>query len=89
MEDPTSNSPTQPTQSKGQKAQSLKDIILKLRPITSISYKLFQGEPKQAARVLLPTSFPPKPYPFNYFTLFFTYELFQTITTNTNQYASI
>ena len=84
MEDLTSDPPMQPTQSKGQKAWSLEDIILELGPITSISYELFQGESRQAARVLLPTSFPPKPHPFDYFTLFFTHELFQTITTNTN-----
>ena len=76
MEDLTSDPPMQPTQSKGQKAQSLKDIILEIGPIINISYKPFQGEPRQAARALLPTSFPPKPHPFNYFTLFFTYELF-------------
>ena len=86
MEDPISDPPTQP---KRQKAQSLEDILLELGPITSISYEPFQGEPRQAARALLPTSFPQKPHPFDYFSLFFTRDLFQTITTNTNRYASI
>jgi hypothetical protein len=48
MED-TSNPPTQP---KRQKAQSLQDILLQLRPITSVSYEPFQCEPKQVARAL-------------------------------------
>ena len=85
MED-TSNPPTQP---KRQKAQSLEDILLKLGPITSVSYEPFQCEPRQTAKALLPASFPQKPHPFDYFSLFFTGDLFQTITTNTNQYASI
>jgi len=84
--DDTSSLPTQP---KRQKAQSLEDILLKLGPITSVSYEPFKCEPQQTAKALLPTSFPPKPHPFNYFSLFFTRDLFQTITTNTNQYASI
>ena len=54
MED-TSNPPTQP---KMQKAQSLEDILLKLGPITSISYEPFQYKPKQTAKALLPASFP-------------------------------
>jgi len=41
MEDLTSDLSMQPTQSKGQKAQSLEDIILKLGPIISISYEPF------------------------------------------------
>ena len=34
-----------PTQAKRQKAQSLEDILLKLGPITSVSYKPFKCEP--------------------------------------------
>ncbi|OCK99140.1 uncharacterized protein K441DRAFT_653614, partial [Cenococcum geophilum 1.58] len=75
-----------PTQAKRQKAQSLEDILLKLGPITSVSYEPFKCEPQQTAKALLPTSFPPKPHPFDYFSLFFTRDLFQTITTNTNRY---
>jgi hypothetical protein len=84
--DDASNPPTQP---KRQKAQSLKDILLQLGPITGVSYEPFKCEPKQLAKVLLPASFPPKPHPFDFFRLFFTYDLFCTITTNTNRYASI
>jgi hypothetical protein len=82
----TSSSPTQPNR---QKAPSLEDILLELGPITGVSYEPFKCEPKQTAKALLPTSFPPKPHPFDYFSLFFTHNLFRTITTNTNRYANI
>jgi hypothetical protein len=85
MED-TSSPPIQP---KKQTPQSLQDILLKLGPITSVSYNPFQCEPRQTAKPLLPPSFPQEPHPFDYFSLFFTYDLFQTITTNTNRYANI
>jgi hypothetical protein len=39
MEDPTPNTPTLPRR---QKAQSLEDIILQLRPITKVSYEPFE-----------------------------------------------
>ena len=55
MED-TSNPPTQP---KRQKAQSLEDILLKLGPTTSVSYKPFQCEPRQTAKALLPSKTTP------------------------------
>jgi hypothetical protein len=77
-----------PIQSTNQKA-SLEDILLRLGPITGVSYEPFQSEPRQTARALLPTSFPRNPHPFDYFSLFFTQDLFQTITTNTNRYANI
>jgi hypothetical protein len=76
----------QPTK---QKARTLEDILLEFGPITSVSFQPFQAEPTQLARATLPSSFPTNPHPFDYFTLFFTYNLFQTITTNTNRYASI
>ena len=82
MEQPTQ----QPTK---QKARTLEDILHKFGPITSVSFQPSQAEPAQPARALLPTSFPKNPYLFDYFTLFFTHDLFQTITTNTNRYASI
>ena len=69
--------------------QSLEEILLSLGLITDVSYEPFQPEPKQEAKALLPPSFPTKPHPFDYFSLFFTRELFQTITTNTNRYATI
>jgi hypothetical protein len=87
MED--TSPPTPPIQPKKQNTQSLPDILQKLGPITSVSYNPFQCEPRQVARALLPTSFPRNPHPFDYFSLFFTNDLLQTITTNTNRYASI
>jgi hypothetical protein len=81
--------PSPPTQPKIQKARSLEDILLSLRPITAISYAPFKPEPKQAARAVLPPSFPKNPHLFDYFSLFFTPDLFYTITTNTNRYTNL
>ncbi len=72
-----------------QKARSLEEILLELGPATSVSYDPIQVENKQAASVLLPATFPQEPHPFDYFSLFFTHDLFQTITKNTNRYASL
>jgi hypothetical protein len=72
-----------------QKSKALEDILLKLGPLTSVLYEPFKYEPQQTVRALLPASLPPQLHPFDYFSLFFTRELFQTITTNTNRYASI
>ncbi len=83
----SSSSP--PPKSKQRKAPSLEDILHDFGPITSVSYEPFKCEPKQLARALLSLSFPPNPHPFDYFSLFFTPDLFRTITTNTNRYASI
>jgi hypothetical protein len=83
------DTPSPPKQPKTQKAYSLEDILLEFGPITSVYYKPFKCEPKQTARALLPSSFPQNPHPFDYFSLFFTHDLFRTITTNTNRYASI
>ncbi|PMD52736.1 uncharacterized protein K444DRAFT_704011 [Hyaloscypha bicolor E] len=69
--------------------QSLANILHKLGPITDVSYEPFQPESRQPARAILPPDFPRKPRPFDYFSLFFTPKLFQTITTNTNRYTSM
>jgi len=84
--DDTSSLPIRP---KIIKAQSLEDILHQLGPIIDVSFEPFKCELGQTAKALLPTSFPLKAYPFDYFSLFFTRELFQIITTNTNRYASI
>jgi hypothetical protein len=70
-------------------SQSLENILRRLGPITDVHFDPFQPKPKQSARAILPPTFPLKPHPFDYFSLFFTPELFQTITTNTNRYASL
>ena len=84
MDDISSPLP-QPTR---QKALSLEDILLQLGPITDVSYEPFKCESSQLAQALLPASFPRNPHPFDYFSLFFSHDLFRTITTNTNRYAS-
>jgi hypothetical protein len=85
--DPSSSPSPQP---KGPKnTQSLENILSKLGPITNVAFEPFQPEPEQSARAILPPTFPPKPHPFDYFSLFFTRELFQIITTNTNRYANM
>jgi hypothetical protein len=71
------------------KARTLEDILREFGPITSVSYQPFKVEPTRPAKPLLPTSFPLNAHPFDYFSLFFTYDLFQTITKHTNRYASI
>ncbi|PMD42399.1 hypothetical protein L207DRAFT_622423 [Hyaloscypha variabilis F] len=87
----TRQPPKQPKkqQPKKQKAKSLKDILRQLGPIANVSYQPFKPESKRPAQALLPTSFPRNAHPFDYFSLFFTHDLFRTITTNTNQYAGI
>jgi hypothetical protein len=85
----TPSSPIEAPTKAHSKARSLADILDQLGPITNVLYTPFQPEqPTQSARALLPPSFTQNPYPFDYFSLFFTPSLFQTITSNTNQYAS-
>src|ERR1700683_3591396 len=86
-----SDSPSPPSSppTGGKYPQLLENILHRLGPITDVYFDPFQPEPKQSARAILPPTFPPKPHPFDYFSLFFTPELFQTITTNTNRYASL
>jgi hypothetical protein len=71
-----------------QKALSLEDILLQLGLVADVSYEPFKCEPSQPAQALLPASFPRNPHQFDYFSLFFTHDLFRTIITNTNRYAS-
>jgi hypothetical protein len=78
-----------PAQPVVRKSKILEDIIEKLGPVTNVLYTPFKCEPRQPAKALLPASFPSNPCLFDYFSLFFTPDLFKTITRNTNQYASI
>ena len=71
------------------KNQSLEEILIVLSPISSILYTPFQPESSRLAKLLLPLTFPPKLYPFNYFSLFITPDLFKIISMNTNKYASL
>ena len=80
--------PSQPTPPKI--TQSLTDILDRLGPISNVLYTPFQPEePLQLATALLPPTFPQNAYPFDYFSLFFTPDIFKQITTNTNRYASL
>jgi len=85
----SSSSPEATNQPTKRKAQSLDDLLHEFRPIKSVSYTPFQPEQHQPAKALLPSTFPTKPHPYDYFTLFFILDLFQTIITNTNRYANI
>ena len=71
------------------KTLSLEDILRQLGPIKDVFFEPFQPEESIEARAVLPPSFPARPHPWDYFTLFFTPELFETITTNTNRYAGL
>ena len=81
-----SSPPPQPIE---RKSKVLKDILEKLGPIDKVLYTPFKIKPPQDPKPLLPSSFPSNPHLFDYFSLFFTPNLFKTITRNTNQYASI
>jgi len=72
------------------KARSLADILDKLGPIANVSYTPFQPEePSQLARAILPPSFPQDAHPFDYFSLFFTPDLFQTIIVQSLSHVSV
>jgi hypothetical protein len=73
MEHPSSDLPTEP---KRQKARSLKDILLEFGPIREVSYEPFKIKAKRLAKPLLYSTFLTKPHPYDYFTLFFTRDLF-------------
>jgi hypothetical protein len=87
--DYSSDDSSVPTQTKGRKSKVLEDILDKLGPANKVSYTPFKTElPQDPVPRLLP-SFPSNPHPFDYFSLFFTPDLFKTITKNTNTYAGI
>jgi hypothetical protein len=79
----------QPAKPKKAKSRSLEDILHEFGPIKEVSYTPFNIEQPRPAKALLPSTFPIQPHPYDYFTLFFTPDLFRTITTNTNRYANI
>jgi Transposase IS4 len=85
--DPSSEELIEPTNTSIPRA--LEDILHEFEPIEQVIYTPFQTEqPRRPATALLPPTFPTDPHPFDYFTLFFTRDLFQTITTNTNRYTN-
>ena len=71
------------------KARSLEDILAEFEPINQVVFEPVEIEAHKDAQALLPPTFLPSSYPFDYFALFFTLKLIETITKNTNQYAAI
>ena len=87
--DPTSSnsssySSLEPTNQSTRKAQSLEDILYEFGSIQDVSYTLFKIKARRLVEALLPADFLANSHLYNYFTLFFTLDLFWTITTNTN-----
>ena len=69
-------------------ARALEDILAEFGPIDQVIFEPIQVEDHKDARALLPPTFSPNSHPFDYFTLFFTPNLLDIITKNTNQYAA-
>jgi hypothetical protein len=78
-----------PPQSARPKARTLDDILAEFDSIDQVIFDPVKLEQHRDAQPLLPPTFSATSHPFDYFTLFFTHDLFQTITTNTNRYAAI
>jgi hypothetical protein len=70
-------------------ALTLDDILAQFEPLEKVIFEPIQVEPQRAAQTLLPPTFSIYSQPFDYFTLFFTSDLFQLITKHTNEYAAI
>ena len=68
---------------------TLQEILAQFEPLENVVFEPIQLEPQRAAQPLLPPSFSITSHPFDYFTLFFTHDLFQLITKHTNDYAAI
>jgi hypothetical protein len=71
-----------------QKPRTLQEILDEFGPSDQVQFNPFQPEAHTNARANLPHSFPSQPQPIDYFSLFLTDDLWQTITTNTNRYAA-
>ncbi len=71
------------------KARTLQDILDEFGSIDQVTFEPIRLEPHRHAQALLPPSFTEHSHPYDYFALFFTPNLFQTITKNTNRYAAI
>jgi hypothetical protein len=78
-----------PSAVKHNKARTFEDIVAEFGSIDQVTFEPIKLETYQDAQALLPPTFKPTSSSFDYFTLFFTPDLFQTITTNTNRYTTI
>jgi hypothetical protein len=89
MDPETHNSaPATPPAPPKQKLRNLKDILDEFGDLDQVQFDLFQPEACTEARANLPHSFPSQPELINYLNLFLTDDLWQTISTNTNRYAT-
>jgi hypothetical protein len=86
MESPPPSPP--PPQPARLKAKTLKDILAEFESIDQVVFDPIELEQHRDAQPLLPPTFSATSHPFDYFALFFTHDLFKTITTNTNRYAA-
>jgi len=78
-----------PKQSTQRKTHSLQEILDEFSPLTDITYEPVKIEDHREAYALLPPTFTEHSHPYDYFALFFTPDLFNLITKNTNEYAAI
>ena len=70
-------------------AHTLDQILTRFEPLEKVVFEPIQVEPQRAVQPLLLLTFITASYPFDYFALFFTYDLLQLITKYTNQYTAI
>jgi hypothetical protein len=77
-----------PSQPAKLKARTLEEILAKFDSIDQVVFDPIKLEQYHDAQLFLLPIFPATFYPFDYFVLFFTHNLFETITTNTNLYAA-
>jgi hypothetical protein len=59
-----------------QKARTLEEILTEFGSIDQVIFDPLKLEPRQHAHPLLPPTFSATSHPFNYFTLFFTPNIF-------------
>jgi hypothetical protein len=71
-----------------QKPRTLQDILNEFGDPEKVQFDPFQPEAYRKAYATLPPSFPSRPQPIDFFSLFLTDDLWQIITKNTNRYAA-
>jgi hypothetical protein len=82
---------TKSNKRKRKEYESLNDILNKFGPATTVQFDPFEPESHQKAYAKLPPEFPPTATvtPLDYFSLFLTLDLIDTITKNTNRYTAL
>ena len=66
----------------------LQEILDEFKIPDQVHFNPFQPEEYRKARSNIPSSFPTQPHPFDYFSLFWTDDIWNLITTNSNRYAA-